>query len=214
MPGTPTTHAELPNPAMEDADIVPADLLALANALDQRVLLRATSAADRDARHGGVDDGTAVINTLDGTLWMRADGEWLTMWQKTTEWTNCTLGSTLQGPIQIRAELSGGKLKATMSGLMTKTDGTDISAATMGGGSVVCTVPASFIPTGASTPTIMMLGGISLTGGSFASVARLQLDTSSGQIIVFGNQNPATGGTPYEGTPWISFDSAWYWVDV
>lgn len=214
MPGDPTTYAELPIPAMEDADIVPADLLSLANALDQRVLLRATSSADRDARYGGVEDGTAVINSQDGTLWMRADGAWLTMWQKTTEWTNCTLGSTLQGPIRIRSELSGGKVKATMSGLMTKTDGTDISAATMGGGSVICTVPSSLIPTAAGTPTVMMLGGISLTGGSFASVARLQLDTSSGQIIVFGNQNPATGGTPYEGTPWISFDSAWYWVDV
>lgn len=214
-----TDYSEAPIPQGTDAALVPADLQAYADHIDTQLVLRASSEADRDARYGDVPNGTIVVHTGDATEWIKvptsidASG-WVTHWRPTTPWTNCSLGAgTLQGPIQIRGCWLGGKLRASMRGVLSKVDSSPISAETMAGGTVLVTVPSMYIPTGYLTSFLPMGVTMSLEGIVSSVAARAQMDTSTGEIIVFGQQDANTGGTPYIPATWIAFDDIEYWVE-
>lgn len=210
MPTSSTTG--VPYPASADADDVPAVNQELAEYLNYRILNRATNAADRDARYADAEDGAIVASTTDGTIWVRSSGAWGTLWAPTV-WTPCALLSTLTGRPKALLEFVGGKRRVTLTGMLQKTDGTPISATSMAGGSTLVTVPGSLLPSAdlygplAYVPLMQ-----SLVGGAFAPFCRGEINTSTGAMIVWGNQDPDT--SQYQPAQWISLNNATYWMDA
>lgn len=206
-----TDYALVPYPSGTDADNVPADLGALADFIDTKLVLTATSSSDRDSKYSGIPDGALVINTSDGTTWARAGGAWKTLWAPTGAWVNCSQAATNSGPVQVRSYTVGGKKKCTIRGQVGLTAGGDFSAAVMGGTGVFFTIPASHLPAAGYGDTLMASATQSLQGSAFSPNVRAQIDTSSGDVACFGNQDPSTG--VFKGTPWVNFSGIEYWIE-
>lgn len=206
MPTTP--FALIPYPASTDADDPPADFQALGEYVDSRVVLRATSASDRDARYLNPPDGTFCVSTSDGTMWLRAGGVWKTVWAPVGDWVNCTLPSTYQGPVQVRSGFVGGKKFAWMRGNLSRVDSTNLTATAAEGG-LVATLPAGYIPNSAYG-TINISIANSLAGGAQSSASRIAIAPGTGQIQWWGLQDSSQS---YVDAGWISFDGVGFWID-
>lgn len=74
-------------PLTTEADTVPADLLRFGTDIDQQLVLKATSQADRDARFANVSKSTLVSCAALGIVWQKkadgASGGWRVMAQST-----------------------------------------------------------------------------------------------------------------------------------
>ena len=84
MPQT-LTYSGARLPTTTEADTVPADLLRFGFDIDQMLVLKATSQADRDARFANVTASTLVSCAALGTVWQKkadgAAGGWRTLLQ-------------------------------------------------------------------------------------------------------------------------------------
>lgn len=207
-----TDFAQIPYPGNTDADNPPGDFASLAQYLDTRVLLRAANSADRDAKYSGVPDGVIVVSTTDGTIWIRAGGAWLVLWAPVGR-VNCSMPSNNTGNPQALMEWVGGKRRVLMSGTISKTDGSNFISENLAGVGVFCTVPASMLPSqdlyGVTCHVSILL---SLTGGSFAPAGRGQINTTTGDLTIFGNQDPDTA--VFKDTAWVNLNAASYWMDA
>lgn len=65
-----TDYAQIPYPAGDQDAVVAADLMAIAEKVDETIDLIAADAADRDARYSGIAAGRTV-RTPDGTEWVK-----------------------------------------------------------------------------------------------------------------------------------------------
>lgn len=76
-----TALAQIPTPTGPEANVVPADLKRLAQAVDWHLNLYALDEADRNARYDSAPVGTVVYCTTRVATWQRAVAGWNTLHQ-------------------------------------------------------------------------------------------------------------------------------------
>lgn len=90
-----------PIPEAADARDFPAIWLRYAQAVDDRFVLRAVDAADRDTKHPVVEPGTVCVGTGNGSVWVRTGaGVWVTVYEPPGAWRTVTLAAGItSGPV-------------------------------------------------------------------------------------------------------------------
>jgi len=95
-------------PSGDQDAVVAADLMHLADDLDQNTVLKAQDAADRDARYSDVAAGTIVV-ALDGTQWVKVSTppdapKWLTGYSDTGKLTTGVATANSLQPVVINQQ--------------------------------------------------------------------------------------------------------------
>jgi hypothetical protein len=191
MPSTP--HSQVPYPSGGDAPAAAADLMALAEGVDDRLVLRAADPTDRDARYPTPTAGMLVAGD-DGTVWTATStGAWRTVYEPAPPWVDCSLAAGLVAgkPVQARKVHD----QVYLRGQIDKSDGSAMAVGTL------AYAPAGMAPAYFEQTS----GACSILGGRTYPVARLAIDTT-GTISFPSDQDP--GGGPQ----WISIDGIAYWI--
>jgi len=169
-----TTLAGLPVPAESAAPDVPADMLALATALDPRLNLLAADAADRDSKYSDAPAGT-LVSTPDGWQWIRlTDLTWLTIHSVETTTAFAWSSNFADNGNSILIRRDSAKyflfLGATYSGL-------DLTSGSDGflTDTLICTLPSGWRPVNGHSVTFVFnaapnFGGQGITYGSTGTV--------------------------------------------
>lgn len=199
-------YANLPVPPGGKSPTVPADIAALAEAIDPHLRQFATDLADRTNRFATAPAQT-LVTADNGTMWFKTASDtdtWVTLWEPQPAWDRTlTLKSGLQaGDVSIGLMIVGQKVE--LKGRIERVDATNIydpNAVNLG------SVPTDCIP-----PAMRTWGGTcSMAGATTDAAGRLE--------VVGRNQSTAYGvpgdllwwyqGT--EGTAWVDI-SGYYWL--
>lgn len=191
-----TQRAGIPYPAATDAPTAAADMQAMAESLDPNVVLRATDAADRDAKYLSPVPGMLVTGD-DGTVWVADQlGDWHTVYEPLPPWVNLTFASGVTSGDGGARKTSDGHV--TLRGLLSSTGG-GLEHAT-----VLAWVPAGFEPVVGGSR--FFAAAVSLQGARDIAVAQLQVQQDGG---IYLSDQIIQGG---DLTPFVSLDSVQYWV--
>lgn len=116
--------AKLPIPAGGNSPTVPADLAALAEAIDPHLRHTVYDQAERDADFAYAPQHT-LVTAADGSMWMKTDSEtntWAVIWEPLPSWRPVTLASGVEAqttPCEIRREGT----RVSMRGRVAKSSG-------------------------------------------------------------------------------------------
>lgn len=201
-------YAQLPVPSGGQSPIVPADIAALAAALDPHLRQTATDLADRTNRYSGAPVQT-LVTANDGTTWLKTSSiadTWVTLWEPPPTWDRTiSLKTGLQtGDVEIGLMIVDGGRKVELKGRIERTDGTkiyDANAVNLG------SVPADCIPVALrSWP-----GTCSMAGNTTDAAGRLEVlgQNTSSAYGVAGDVLWWYQGT--DGTDWVDI-SGYYWL--
>lgn len=164
----PTTDHGFHYPNPLDARAVPADVMALAQDVDEHATFRASDSADRDARFSGVKPGQLVATSQAPWLvWVKTDTSWLTVLGDTgwvTDGFSGLSGWTLDGGYA-KARNRNGEIEVRIG---VARSGADLTASSTGGlgDDFMVTIPPQFRPQGegvyGSAKTYNTMGSVTL----------------------------------------------------
>lgn len=92
-----TSSSGLPYPAMDDAPNIPADMQALAERADARLVLRADDESDRNSRYPDPEPGMLVVGGNEYVWIADKRGNWHVIHEPLTDWVEMTLESGIEG---------------------------------------------------------------------------------------------------------------------
>lgn len=205
-------YAAIPVPPGGVGPDVPADLAAMATALDPHLVQTVTDSAARDTLLSGAPQHTVAV-AADGTTWIKTsdtDNTWVTVWQPVPSWqtlpvaTGCEAGQTTP---QVR--IVGQQV--FLRGRVAKIDGTLMNGAP---GFKLASMVTDAIPSQlASYP-----GGASITGDAMTGVCRIEIYSPSdssggfgvGDVIFYSQDGIQDSGTV--GMAWVDISGS-YWLD-
>lgn len=201
-------YAHLPIPAGGNSPTVPADLAALAEAIDPHLRHTVVDDAQRDEEFGDAPVHT-LVTAEDGTMWLKTGPDpedWVTIWEPLPNWRPITLASGNEVST-IACEVRRDGTHAFMRGRVVKSNGSNFDLPN--DPIKVGSVPGDCIPGVelASWAASCSLGGTNTQAAGRMEV--LEAGTSSsngvGGDILFWFQGD--GGTPY-----IDLSGDW-WID-
>lgn len=193
MPETSASH--LPYPSMDDAPNVPADLQALVQQADPRLVLRAKDASDRNTRYPHPEPGMLVAGE-NKVVWLAdSGGNWHTVHEPPGAWVDMALQTGVQkaGMMQPQARQQGGQV--WLRGAIERADGKPLE---MGD---VMWLPAGMEP----EYTMFLPVSVSIQGGRTYGTTRLGL-RKNGSVYLSWDQDP--GGRPI----WATIDCINFWT--
>ncbi len=194
MPGT-LTYSGARYPLTTEADTVPADLLRFGTDIDQLLVLKAASIADRNANFANVASGTLVSCAALGVVWQKvtdppAAASWLALAQKSPLTTSgIATAATNFAITQQTAQIVNGsmyvKVQANYSGpTITANDSTNVAPSNIND-LPFCTLDAAWMPDPAWLPMPGYFRGI-YVGGTFElgtdRIARITTLYTSAQL--------------------------------
>ena len=186
MPTTPIQALPYP-PAVGATPDVPRDVKALAEAVENRVVMRFASIAERDAKlpAGSLLDGMMCHIASEDAVYLRSGGQWRLWWQD-TGWVTSGLAVTGNANFTVTAysmRRSGNHVKGRIA--VTFTGGSLSSDAAGDFANVALpTIPADWAPTGFSAPITMERVGAAVSFGWAETTGQLRLISSSLQSAV------------------------------
>ncbi|MBL3670817.1 hypothetical protein JL475_33640 [Streptomyces sp. M2CJ-2] len=199
-------YASLPVPGGGQSPTVPADMAALAEAIDRHLVHYVANKAERDSRFASAPVHT-IVSAADGTVWKKtaAGNTWATWWEPAPGWDRTvTLKPAFQaGDVSLGLMLLDGGRRVELKGRVERVDSTNITdpnAVNLG------SVPADCIPPSLRT----WAGTCSMAGETTDGAGRLEIlgtNTSSGYGVA-GDILWWYQGTG--GTPWVDI-SGYYW---
>ncbi|MFB7212693.1 hypothetical protein [Streptomyces sp. NPDC056255] len=186
-------YAGWPIPSGGDVPDGPAQLAAIAAAIDPHLVQHCADVADRDALYSTAAARTLVI-AANGQTWIKtsAANTWVSLWEPAPAWKPLTLASGM-GPGGITPQYKVVGRQVFMRGRVVKADDTVL----VGDGQVLAPVPADARP----QQLCAWAGGQSLTGDPVTAVCRIEAASS----VVWFSQD----GT---GTTWVDITGS-YWID-
>lgn len=202
---TPLTFSGAPIPNTGETNNVPAVLLAFGNAIDDKVVLKATSVSNRDTLYANAPAGTLVSCAALKTLWQKTTtpptaAAWVTLAEQGTAVTSGVL-TALTGftvTTQVAQRINGVNW---VRGRLTYS-GATITAPASGGNitdTPICTVQSAWLPSTALTGNSWIFNG---SAGNASARFRLSSGTlsvdqmtsgavlSAGQIMAFDASYP------------------------
>ena len=201
-------YAGLPVPGGGQSPVVPADIAALAEAVDPHLRHTVTDLADRTNRFADAPAQT-LVTAADGTMWLKTSSStdtWVTIWQPPPVWDRTlTLTTGLQqGDVTIGLMVVDGGRKVELKGRVERTDGTKITdpnAVNLGA------VPVDCVPPALRTWS----GTCSMAGTTTDAAGRLEVlgDNSTSAYGEAGDVLWWYQGT--DGTDWVDI-SGYYWL--
>lgn len=201
-------YAHLPIPAGANSPTVPADLAALAEAIDPHLRHSVVDDAQRDAEFGDAPVHT-LVTAEDGTMWLKTGplaADWVTIWQPLEAWRPITLASGNEAGT-ISCEIRRVGLRVYMRGRVVKSNGSNFDLPN--DPVKVGSVPGDCIPGQelASWAASCSLGGNNTDAAGRMEVLNTGTTSSNGVAgdILFWFQ-----GT--DGTPYIDLSGEW-WID-
>ena len=182
-----TTIQPLPYPLPGDPADGPAQIKALAEAVEGRVVMRFPSIAARDAAllSGTLVDGMMCHVASESAVYVRAGGQWRLLWQD-TGWVTSGLAVTGNASFTVTAysvRRSGNHIKGRITVTFT---GSPLSSDANGDFANVTlpTIPTAWAPTGYSAPITMERVGAAVSFGWAGTNGQLHLVSSSLQSAV------------------------------
>lgn len=191
MPSTPS--AGIPYPAGKDAPYTAADFQATVEYLDDRVVLRASDSADRDARYLTPTPGMLVTGD-DGTVWIADQaGGWHTAYEPQPPWVALSIASGVASDGALAMKTHQGQVWLTGNLVST---GAGLEHAT----------PLAWVPNGYEPNTSgsrFFATAASLVGSRTIATCRVEVHTDG--LIQIADQE--------ESPPFISIDGIQYWIN-
>lgn len=201
-------RAHLPIPAGGNSPTVPADLAALAEAIDDHLRHSVTDDAQRDEEFGDAPAHT-LVTAEDGTMWLKTGpgaSDWVTIWQPLDGWRAVTLASGNEAST-IACQVRRAGTHVWMRGRVVKSNGTNFNLPN--DPIKIGSVPSDCIPGVelASWSASCSLGGDNVQAAGRMEVLEAGTGSSNGVAgdILFWFQ-----GT--DGTPYIDLSGDW-WID-
>ncbi|MDX3839057.1 hypothetical protein [Streptomyces europaeiscabiei] len=201
-------YADLPVPAGGQSPTVPADLAALAEAIDPHLRQTAADLADRTTKYATAPAHT-LVTADDGTMWLKTSSvtdTWVTIWQPPPVWDLAlTLSAGLQeGDVELALMIVDGGRQVALKGRIEKVDATKITdpnAVNLGA------VPTDCIPPELRT----WVGACSMAGTTTDAAGRLEVlgDSTTSAYGDTGDLLWWYQGT--DGTDWVDISGS-YWL--
>lgn len=199
-------YADLPVPAGANSPTIPADIAALAEAIDPHLWQDADDEADRDTRYSTAPALTAV-RAPDGSAWIKTSSvsnTWFTICQPVEAWRPVSLSAGFEaGQTDPEARIDRGQVH--LRGRIQRIDTTGIAI----GGVKLGAVPTDCIP----DQICSWSGGASLTGDPTTGVGRCEVFSPDQD----GNALGARGSLIWysqdgTGVAWVDISGS-YWLD-
>lgn len=196
MPETPL--AKIPYPSGVDAPAAAADMMGAFMSMDNRLVLQAKDAAERDSLYADAPTGTLVVSGSSKMIWLKngpKPTDWMVIYED-TGWVD--KGFSIGQGWEIATHLRARRVNKTVEirGSLTRT-GDDITAnlSTNPGNisdTIICSVPPQFWP---DTPTTVIAPFLGYVTGGTCSL------TSSGNIYL----RDAHSGSKIANGEWVQF---------
>lgn len=191
MPNTPI--AKIPYPSGSDAPAAAADMMAAFMNLDDRVVLKAIDAADRDSKYADAPTGSLVTSGPSKTVWLKHGPnptDWTTV-HEDTGWVD--KGFVIASGWEIYTHLTARRVNKSVEirGQLTRT-GNDITANLSNNpgniaDTAVCSIPPQFWPNAPTTVVAPFLGYVTGGTASLTSSGTIHLrDAHPGSVISTG----------------------------
>lgn len=202
-------YADLPVPGGGQSPLIPADIAALAEAVDPHLRHTVANLAERATKFPASTPAQTLVTAANGTMWLKTSNTldtWVTIWEPPPTWDRTmSLSSGLQvGDVAIGLMIVDGGRKVELKGRIERTDAGNIldpNAVNLG------SVPSDCIPPALRT----WVGACSMAGATTDAAGRLEvLGTSTASA--YGDVGDVLWwyqGT--EGTSWVDL-SGYYWL--
>lgn len=195
-------YAALPVPGGGQSPIVPADIAALAEAIDPHLRHSAADLADRTNRFAAAPAQT-LVTAANGTVWLKTSSvtdTWVTIWEPPPVWdrTLSLKAGFQEGDVDIALMALDGGRRVELKGRIERTDGTlitDPNAVNLGA------VPADLIPAELRT----YVGACSM-GGTTTDAA--------GRVEILGTETTSAYGVAGDLLWWYQGTDGTNWVDI